>query len=1110
MNRWLFILATALIAAFNVSHAAQLRQQQFQLSIERGPLASILEQLSHQTSVQVGAEFTVANSRGTHMLGPFVGRATVEEAIEELLRGTDLWYAWRDEDTIRLFLISTQRMNWSSGVSTAKEASHSIWGLAGVHYGTGSCSELLVGPFSTSEPITAEAFWVELIKRHCRVIRTLSSDIKPGSFDRQTIAGQTEHDFSIQAMSRIAAFRRISQQAGVVVRYLSTDVEEELALVGSISGPMPLSEALSRAMRGSVLRARWVANDIVTIEPAYTMVTYADMSKCPCNFGLPELRPLETAHISVIKPRLPSLEENSPAPVAVFDRTIIEASGAATIPELLNELPQQAFSRSRGYRSNAAQYFEGRGFGAQYSLILIDGHRVYGNASDPITNAFDLSVIPVSAVERIEIALDQPSVLNGTDAIGGTVNIVLRQDLEEGGATLSVGSARGGSEKRSAALFAGGRWRGTKTGFVFDRLVRGDLLGSQRDRWRNQDYTRYPNGRDYRLPYGAPPNVHSVAGNLPGTDASSAAIVFEQTEVAVRPNQTNMESALAHAAILPEQERSSLYTFASTTHGNAELRLGVLLGRQTVSLQLFPVEVPGLIWGARHPQNPFGVDVVIEALLTGLPPRRYEVDSTMTRVTGDVSGSVGGWEYSVFMVGLEDRSRAWLTHEVDPSVLAHSLTTEDPAAALNVLSNQPGEGRLPPDLLLPARGESYFTGAVQYGLNLSGSLFEMPAGKVSTEAGIAHRQETVRVDATVGTQRRDVSSIFSRLRIPIISGSSASSQRSLELAIGGRRDFHSDVRDITTAQYSLKWQPLSAIQIHAGYSELFRPPSLSELYLPRFSYPVQIFDPQRTEVALPTFVTGGNPSLHPTEGQSVNAGLLLNVGDGWRASLNCWETRMRDRISAVLSQDLLQAQADDVQGRILRAERTAADVAANIPGRLLALDATRANFGVTSARGFDVSFGREMRTSVSRITSGITISRTLDFRYRDLPSASIPMLDRAGVASVYGTVPSARAVASLIIERGGLRASLFARHHTSYKDYLFFERAATARRIPAQTLLDIKMTKAIGDHLTVSVGANNVLDDRQPFAQVGGWEGFDQSQGELVGREAFVDMMSSF
>lgn len=1105
----MFIIVAALFTAFSVSHSASFKEERLQLSIERGSLASVLEQLSHQTGLHIGTELSVTNIRANNF-GPFRGRATIDEALKALLASTDLWYAWRDENTLRLFRISSQRTSWSSGGSTAKEASDSIRGLAGVYYETGLCGELRVGPFSPAEPITAEAFWLALIKPHCPALRKRTAEIEPGSIDRLTPAGQAEHNFSVPEMSRVLAIRRISEQAGVIVAYLSTDVEEEEALIGPISGSMSLNEALTHAMQGSLLRARWAADDLVSVEPAYAITTYADMSKCACNFGLPEWRPPQTAHVTVEKPRLPPLQEYSQAPIEVVDRAMIEATGATTLPELLTYLPQQVFSRSRTYRANAAQYFEGRGFGAQYSLVLIDGHRAYGSAGDPINNAFDLNVVPLSAVERIEIALDQPSVLHGTDATGGTVNIVLRRDFDQGASTLSLGSARGGAEKNMATLLADGRWGNTNAGFVLDHLSRGDLLGSKRDRWRNQNYERY-GGLDYTVPFGT---IYSMSGELPGIGGDSAQIAigpdgpdFRRTD----PDMPITASPLAHAAIVPDEERLSLYGFANTEIKDTKFNLGILLGRQSASLQLFPVDVPGLTWGEHHFQNPFRMDVTLETLLTGLPPRRQEVESTLTRVAGDVSGSFGSWDYSAFAVRHEDRSQTWVTNEIDLAALATSLLTADPTAALNVVSDWPGSGPVPPGLIAPRETQAYVTRAMQYGVNVSGSPFALPAGDITAKLGIARREEAVRFDRSIGRLDREITSIFSRLRLPILDSPSTPFAHSLELTFGARRDFHSDARDVTTLQYGFSWQPHSVVTVHAGYSELFRPPSLYELYLPRISLPMQVFDPQRGEPTAMTMVSGGNASLHPTEGEAIDVGLSIDPNNGWKASLNYWDTQMSDRISAVLIQDLLNAEGSDtVAGRILRAEPTAADIAAQRPGRALALDTTRANFGAIEARGFDSSIEYQIETWMGRITPRLALSHTLDFRYRDLPAGSAPMLDRAGIASLYGSVPSTRAIASLRFEMGRLRAFAFARHHYRYRDYSIVEGAATKHRIPDQTFLDIKMILDIGNHLTLSIGANNVLDDRPPFAHVGGWEGFDQSQGSLVGREALFDITGSF
>ena len=60
------------------------------------------------------------------------------------------------------------------------------------------------------------------------------------------------------------------------------------------------------------------------------------------------------------------------------------------------------------------------GYTSKHTLIMLNGHRV----SDPKTGGFDLSTIPLSAVKRIEIIKGSSSVFQGSNAIGGVINII--------------------------------------------------------------------------------------------------------------------------------------------------------------------------------------------------------------------------------------------------------------------------------------------------------------------------------------------------------------------------------------------------------------------------------------------------------------------------------------------------------------------------------------------------------------------------------------------------------------------------------------------------------------------------------------------------------------
>src|SRR4051812_46967373 len=96
------------------------------------------------------------------------------------------------------------------------------------------------------------------------------------------------------------------------------------------------------------------------------------------------------------------------------------------------------------------------------TLVLIDGQRV---AFDPVSGSggvqfVDLNVVPVSAVERIEVLTDGASAIYGSDAVSGVVNIILKknyQGLELGGYFGFTKSDKTGAmyRDRVARLIAG-------------------------------------------------------------------------------------------------------------------------------------------------------------------------------------------------------------------------------------------------------------------------------------------------------------------------------------------------------------------------------------------------------------------------------------------------------------------------------------------------------------------------------------------------------------------------------------------------------------------------------------------------------------------------------
>jgi iron complex outermembrane receptor protein len=130
------------------------------------------------------------------------------------------------------------------------------------------------------------------------------------------------------------------------------------------------------------------------------------------------------------------INKEGPTPVATITHEEIDKLGYTTVEEVLGNLTYNAggsFGTGQSFSfAKGTQSVDLRGFGAGRTLILLDGRRL------PVfpqglggTDAFvDLSTIPASLVERVEVLLDGASAIYGSDAISGVVNIITRKDIE--------------------------------------------------------------------------------------------------------------------------------------------------------------------------------------------------------------------------------------------------------------------------------------------------------------------------------------------------------------------------------------------------------------------------------------------------------------------------------------------------------------------------------------------------------------------------------------------------------------------------------------------------------------------------------------------------------
>jgi iron complex outermembrane recepter protein len=214
--------------------------------------------------------------------------------------------------------------------------------------------------------------------------------------------------------------------------------------------------------------------------------------------------------------------ENKTNPVIVIDQAQIEQSGYSSTQDIFFSLPQNyaggsttqaGFIGAGQLNGDFSSAINLRGLGASSTLVLLNGHRM---APAVQGTQVDVSSIPLSAIERIEILTDGASAIYGSDAVGGVVNIITKKNYDGADTSARFGSVTSGSRhEETIAQTLGKSWgSGNMTGtFQYQDHSRLDS--------RDRDFTA-----DVPSPTDLLPAEHSYSGMLTGRQSVADTVEF--------------------------------------------------------------------------------------------------------------------------------------------------------------------------------------------------------------------------------------------------------------------------------------------------------------------------------------------------------------------------------------------------------------------------------------------------------------------------------------------------------------------------------------------------------------------------------------------------------
>ena len=772
-------------------------------------------------------------------------------------------------------------------------------------------------------------------------------------------------------------------------------------------------------------------------------------------------------------------------PVTVLDRTAIENAGFENLQQILERLPATGtgnFStrgNSQDSTANGAAAVSLRGFGADATLVLVNGRRVANNAfAEGVTNNFvDINSIPVSAIERVDILKDGASAIYGSDAIAGVVNIILRRDFNGTEVNLTQGATTGPGydESNFSAVWGTGDDKSNTT-IIFDYFRNTQLDNSELGRFGTADQS----------PYGGT-NQKSSRG-FPGRFVVDGKITADPA-CALPTSQCLYDYGPVSIAV-PEAERvGAIINSYRTIADDIELftELAAQHNISTAGGAATPLDqTAGLRVSANHPNNPWKKNVLIDRFRTvDAGPRRWDITSDTLRAMVGLRGKTTQYDWEVAVAKgrsaasqTGDRSQGWvrtdfLQREIDAGRYNPFGGVENPQSVIDAITTS-----------LVRQGVSHLTSA---DARVSGELMQLSTGTLGFAAGAEFRKEDGRdtpddqfvrglifgTESVQAAAARNQKAAYLELSVPVLSN--------LEMQLAQRYDHYSDFGSSSSPKVALNYSATDDIKLRASWSEGFRAPSLAQVGLGP-SQKSQFF---RDEFRCPVFnaanpacgntdytvVVRGNPDLKPEESQSWNIGVVWQATDDLDLTLDHWSLKQDNKIDKQPIRAALLANCGTQNNPLcLRLPPQAGETL----GPLNQLITSLVNFKNQDATGIDLSVNYKhdlQQLGQLKLNAEVTyltnmerngIDYTGEYKYpqtRWTTSADWQFNDQWSVSASVAYIGE-------------------------FEDFATEDKVEStkSRTVESYYTLDSQVSYQFSDALKLSVGANNLLDEEPPLA----------------------------
>lgn len=878
-----------------------------------------------------------------------------------------------------------------------------------------------------------------------------------------------------------------------------------------------------------------------------------------------EPAPVQLDRVEVTGSRIARIEGESGLPVQVITREEMLHGGVQTMQDLIERVSaNQSFGSSNpalGVGSTVTGFTSAslRGLGSQRTLVLLNGRRLAPYALSG-GQSVDLSGIPASAIERVEILKDGASAVYGTDAIGGVINFILRQDYQ--GVELNANvyaTTQGGGDNGRISLTAG---TGDLAKDKFNAFVSVDYFKQQALAASQREVTKTSYRPDIGIngttPSSFPANIAQTnprTGEVYGFKGSfNPTIPF--------PGGANAGSCLPPYSFPTVSEPYQCgFDFASVVNTIPAYEQAQIVGRLSWQLDadtlLFAeasyyrgefnqLIAPATVfpWSPMSlpPNSTYYPHDFVASLPGGRPdlplrlwyrtlelgPRTSQTDVSQWNGAFGVQGALHGWDYQL-------AANLTANEQADNYQSGYVYASQFGPLMRSGVVNPFGANT--PDVLGQMRatqviGQANDNRASNYGALLTlanHNVARLPAGPLAVAAGLEGRRESLRQTnsdfvvagdvmggasavPSLASANRNVFSMFGEVNVPV------ASQFEANLAV--RFDHYSDFGGTTNPKLTLRWQPAKTLLLRASYGSGFRAPTLSDLHQPQSLNPTDLADPVRCPVTddfydcgggIPT-LDGGNPQLQPETSRQLNAGIVFAPLTGLSVGLDYYRVSIDNVIVIVPADTILGPQHGDFPPDYVVREPPDAEHP-DLPGKIVHVVQYPTNIGKVATSGIDLDLQwRGPATSAGRFSLALNGSYVIDYSQSGFSASNVP--PGVGVRGALGAIARWRQYVQLNWEHGPWGATLANNFQSGYAEPCLEAdpTGCTTRQVGSYSVWDLQARYTGWKGTTLTLGVRNALDTAPPVSnQLDAFQrGTDPTYADPRGRMVYVALRHAF